>query len=65
MYEEFLGKQVLVIEPSGEQTVGVLKDILYSKDKDVLAVLLETKKNKTVIPFPFKLKREEVKEGEP
>ena len=58
MFEEYLGKQVLVIEPSGEDTVGVLKEILYDSKKNVIGIKLSTFRADVVIPFPFKLKRE-------
>jgi len=58
LFEEYLGKKVLIVESTGEKTTGVLDQIFYSDSKEVLSVKIRTDKGEVVVPFPFKLKHE-------
>jgi hypothetical protein len=57
LFEEYLEKQVLIIE-SGESTTGILKQIFYNAANEVISVKLETNRGDVIIPYPFKLKHQ-------
>jgi len=58
MFEEYLGKKVLIIESHGEQTTGILQQIFYSESRELISVKIKTQKSEVIVPFPFKLKHE-------
>jgi hypothetical protein len=58
MFEEYLQKKVLIIEPNGEQSIGVLEKIFYDFQQQPVSIKLKTHKSDIIIHLPFKLKFE-------
>ena len=63
LYDEYLGKQVLVIDKQHEETAGILQKIYIDNNDNIVSIKIRqiTKNGITrdvLIPFPFKLKCE-------